>query len=274
MDVVTHARAVRGVVVVAEHADALQLAHGNLRDVGQQVVRNALWILADQAALMRADGVEVTQQHDVPLVVAHVQVGEHLLEHALGPSVGVGAVVLGALLGDRDELGLAVHRCAAGEHDVLHAMVARHIAQHQRAGDVVPVVLQRLLHAFANRLEAGEVDDGVNVVFGEDGVKRFSVQDVLLVETQLGVVGVDAADLADAVDGDLAGIAQVVHDDHAVASLDQFDAGMAADESGTARDQDAQVLLVFRQSFVCHESSLSFEQVFPVRASAFSCASW
>ena len=153
-------------------------------------------------------------------------------------------------------------------------MVARHIAQHQRAGDVVPVVLQRLLHAFANRLEAGEVDDGVNVVFGEDGVKRFSVQDVLLVETQLGVVGVDTADLADAVDGDLAGIAQVVHDDHAVASLDQLDAGMAADESGTARDQDAQVLLVFRQSFVCHESSLSFEQVFPVRESAFSRASW
>ena len=118
------------------------------------------------------------------------------------------------------------------------------------------------------------MDDGVNVVLGEDGVKRLAIQDVLLIETQLSVVGVDPADLADAVDGGLAGIAQVVDDDHAIASLDQLDAGVAADEPGTARDQDAQVLMVFCQSLVCHESSLSFEQVFPVRANAFSCASW
>ena len=175
MDVVAHARAVRRVVVVAEHAHALKLAHGNLRHVGQQVVRDALRVLADKAALVRADGVEVAQQHDVPLVVADVQVGEHLLKHALRPAVGVRAVVLRAILGDRDELWLAVHRGAAGEHQVLHAVVARHVAQHQRAGDVVPVVLKRLLHAFAHGLEAGEVDDGVDVVLVEDGVERLAV---------------------------------------------------------------------------------------------------
>ena len=48
------------------------------RNVGQQVVGDALGILADQAALVRADGVEIAQQHNVPFVVAHVQVGQHL----------------------------------------------------------------------------------------------------------------------------------------------------------------------------------------------------
>ena len=49
VDVVAHAGAVVRGIVVAEHADAFQLAYGHLRNVGQQVVGDALGILADQA---------------------------------------------------------------------------------------------------------------------------------------------------------------------------------------------------------------------------------
>ena len=63
-------------------------------------------------------------------------------------------------------------------------MRAGHVAQGQRAREVIPVVFQRLLHAFAHGLEAGEVDDGVHVVLGEDAVERRAIEEVRLVEFQ------------------------------------------------------------------------------------------
>ena len=108
VDIVTHARAVLGRVVRAEDRQGLALAHrhltvgkaapfgavvvagaaargvlrrgragggagvagaASLLDEGHEVVGDALGILADEAALVRADRVEVAQQHDVPRVV-------------------------------------------------------------------------------------------------------------------------------------------------------------------------------------------------------------
>ena len=62
MDVVAHARAVVRGIVAAEHAQLLELAAGHLRDVGHQVVGNAHGVLADEAAFVRADGIEVAKQ--------------------------------------------------------------------------------------------------------------------------------------------------------------------------------------------------------------------
>ena len=49
MDVVAHARSVGGGVVVAEHAHCSELSNCNLRNVGHEVVGDALWIFADEA---------------------------------------------------------------------------------------------------------------------------------------------------------------------------------------------------------------------------------
>ena len=51
-----------------------------------------------------------------------------------------------------------------------------------------------------------------------------------------------AHDLADTVARLLAGVGKVVHDGHGVAALEQLDAGVRADEAGTAGDQHAAVL--------------------------------
>ena len=59
VDVVAHTRTVGGGVVVAEHADALELAGGNLGHIGKKVVGDALRIFADKAALVGADRIEV-----------------------------------------------------------------------------------------------------------------------------------------------------------------------------------------------------------------------
>ena len=49
VDVVAHAGAVGGGVVVAKDLNGLELAHGDLGDIGNQVVGDALGVLADQA---------------------------------------------------------------------------------------------------------------------------------------------------------------------------------------------------------------------------------
>ena len=49
MDVVAHAGAVGGRVVIAKDVDLLQLADSDLGDVGHEVVGDAVGVLADQA---------------------------------------------------------------------------------------------------------------------------------------------------------------------------------------------------------------------------------
>ena len=90
MDVIAHAGAVVGVVVVAENAQILELADGGLRDIGHEVIRYAPGILADETAGMSADGVEIAQQHYAPRGVSLYIVAQYLLAHKFCPAVGVG----------------------------------------------------------------------------------------------------------------------------------------------------------------------------------------
>ena len=84
VDVVAQAGAVGGVVVVAEHADLLELADGDARDERHEVVRDAGGIFADEAARVRAHRVEVAEHRHVQLGVDPRDVGEHDLVDALG----------------------------------------------------------------------------------------------------------------------------------------------------------------------------------------------
>ena len=85
----TQAGAVRGVVVDAEHHELLAAPHGHLGDERDQVVGDALGVLADAAGRVRAHGVEVAQQGDVPAAVRGAQVREDVLDLFLGAAVRV-----------------------------------------------------------------------------------------------------------------------------------------------------------------------------------------
>ena len=126
---------------------------------------------------MCADGVEVAQQHNVPFVIADIKVGEYLLEHRLGLAIRIGGRVLRAIFRDGDEFRFAVNGGTARKHDVLHTMSARDVAQDERASNIVPVVLERFRNAFANRLEACEMDDGIDVPGGEYMLEDFAIED-------------------------------------------------------------------------------------------------
>ena len=56
VDVVAHAGAVRGGIVVAKDMHLFQLAYGHLGDVGHEVIGDAVGVLADEAGLVRTNG--------------------------------------------------------------------------------------------------------------------------------------------------------------------------------------------------------------------------
>ena len=164
MDVVAHAGTVGRRIVIAEDSEFLALAHSHLGDIGHQVVGDAVGVLTDASAGVRSHGVKVAQQDDVPFRVGFLDVHQHLLEHRLCPAVGIGTLTFRTVLGDGNLHGVAVDSGAGGEDDVLAAILAHDIDQHQRAADVVLVILPRLLHTLAHSLESGKVNAGVEAV--------------------------------------------------------------------------------------------------------------
>ena len=58
----------------------------HLLDIWHQVVGNALRVLANCAALVRSDRIEVPEQHNVPRAVGLVYVTQDVLDKKLGAS--------------------------------------------------------------------------------------------------------------------------------------------------------------------------------------------
>src|SRR5699024_3193946 len=161
MDVVPHAGAVGGVIVVAVDMDLFQLARRHLGDVGHQVVGDAVGVFADQAGRMGPDGVEVAQQRHVQLGVGLAAVGEDALGEHLGGAVGVGGGAGGEILPDGHAGRVAVDGGRGGEDDVVAVMPAHHVQNVQRAVEVVGVVFDGLGDALPHRLVGGELDYAV-----------------------------------------------------------------------------------------------------------------
>lgn len=74
MDIVSYACAVVGGIIVAEYAKLGKLAHCHLLDIGHKVVGDTVGVLAKLAALVSADGVEVSEEGYAPLVVGGVDI--------------------------------------------------------------------------------------------------------------------------------------------------------------------------------------------------------
>ena len=180
-------------------------------------------VFAYKAAFVRADGIEVAQQHHRPLAVSLIHVLQHYLLEVLARAVGVGRSARAAGLVQRKALRSAVHRGRRRKDYLLAAVIAHRLEQHQRAAEVVVVVFYGLYAAFAYGFEARKVYHAVDVVFAEDPVERGAVAHVGVIELHLF-----AGDLFDALKALLAGVAQVVRDHHAVAAREQLDGGVTA----------------------------------------------
>ena len=237
MDVVADAGAVGGGVVIAEDMDLFQLAHSHLGDVGHEVVGDAVGVLADEAGLVGADGVEVAQQSHVQGGVSLADIGEDALGHGLGGAVGVGGGTHGEILGDRHTGGVAVDGGGGAEHEVVAVVPAHHIQDDQRAVEVIVVVFDGLGHALADGLIGCELDDRRDVgTLGEDLLHILVFGHIGLIEAE-----VLAGDLLDAVEDHRGCIVVIVRHDNVVAGIQELDAGVAADVACAAGNQNSHV---------------------------------
>ena len=239
MDIVPDARAVVGGVVVAEHPELLQLADGDLSNIGHEVVGYAVGILAYAPALVRADGVEVAKQRYVPGLVRGEHIAEHILDHELGPAVRIGDGQ-GEVLLDGDGLGLPVNGGGGGEHEVPDPALAHDEQEVHGVDEVVAEVFERLLAGLAHRLQTREMYDGIYLLFREDIAHLFEVAKVVLVEFDI-----PSRKLADAAHRFGFAVAKIVGDDGIEAVLDQVDDGVRTDITRATCDQYAHLSLLF-----------------------------
>lgn len=149
--------------------ELLALACGNLSQQGEQVERNALRILAHDAAGVGTAGVEVAQQSAVPLlerlalllqvVALSVDVvRDDVLNHGLGAAVGVGRAN-GAVLGDGDHVGessrIAVDGGGGGEDNVGDIVAGHGLEEGNAAANIDAVVFERDHGRLSDGLEHG-----------------------------------------------------------------------------------------------------------------------
>src|SRR5450830_24949 len=251
VDVIAHAGAVRSRVIAAIHGQLLTLAAGHLGDVGHQVVGNAVRGFTDQAAFVGTHGIEVAQQRDAPGRPGPRQVAQHLFDHQLAAAVGIGGGQ-GKIFRDGHGGRVAIHGGRGTEHQGLDTELLHRFKQHDGTGDVVVVVAQGLFDGFAHRFQTREVDDGVDLVVPECPFHSGAVADVGVDEA-----GGLAGDALDALLHGSVAVAEVIEDDDAVASLQEFDAGVGTDIAHAAGDKDVHVCpLCMRSSTRSHQAAV------------------
>ncbi|CWN08019.1 Uncharacterised protein [Neisseria meningitidis] len=81
MNIVAHTRTVWGRVVIAENRQLRQFACRHLADIRQQIIRDAVWLLANQTTFVRANRIEITQQNHAPARIGFLNISENALNH-------------------------------------------------------------------------------------------------------------------------------------------------------------------------------------------------
>ena len=231
VDVVAHARAVRGVVVVAEHLEFLADARRRLADVGHEVVRDAVGVLADEPGFVCAHRVEVAQDGYVELGMREGHVADGFLDVQLGAPVRVDRAQ-GMFFGERQEMRHAVDRGGRAEHQRA-AVFEAHFKDGQRGIVVVPVVHERMGHGFAHGLVSREVDDRVDRVFREQLFHDGDVAGVRLDEGDF-----PAADGLHGVENRRAAVVEVVQTQGIVPLFHEFHEHVGAQIAGSAGDEN------------------------------------
>ena len=103
-------------------------------------------------------------------------------------------------------------------------MVAHCLAERDGRAKVVVVIFQRHMYRLAHGLEAGKMDDAVDLLLGKNAVESGAVAHVHLIELQ-GL----ARDLLDPSARLRAAVDEIVHHDDIHALLEQLHARVAAD---------------------------------------------
>ncbi len=185
MDIVAHSCSIVGVIVISKHAQFSTLANGNLCDVRHQIVGNAVGVLAYLTTLMCTDGIEITQNDNIPFGICLLHIHQHLLQHGFGLTVRIGAMSFGALFRDGDNGRITIDRRTGREYDILATMAAHYVQENEGACHIVVIILQWLHTALAHSLQASEMNDSFWFLCLKHLGKCLGITDISLVERNL-----------------------------------------------------------------------------------------
>ena len=131
---------------------------------------------------MRADGVEITQQNYVPFVIGLIQILQHGFQHKLRGTVGICGGKAAVFI-ERKPFGRTVNGCGRRENNLLHVIFLHNFQQRNRTADIVFVIFQRNLTAFAHGFQPGEMNYRVDFMRFENFIRALCVADVRFVKS-------------------------------------------------------------------------------------------
>src|SRR5712675_27035 len=196
MDIVANGGAVWRGVIAAEDGDVRSAALDGLQDQGNEMG----FVAAGFSAVGRGAGyVEIAEGDEVESSVFAI-VGEDVFKGELGFAIGIDGG-LGMVLGDGDDVGLAVNGTGGSEDEVADAVAQHGVEKENAAGYVGDVERAGSFHGLLDEGFAGEMHHGVDGVAAEDIVEGGGVAEIGLVKGDLRGDG-GAMDLAEVVEGD------------------------------------------------------------------------
>lgn len=224
VDEVADATAVGGVVIGAEYGEFLPQSGSGLREERHKIVGHSVGEFADKGRRMGSYGVEVAEDDALDGSARSDIVGDNLLANLLGVSVGRSGRLNRSRLVDGIDIGFAVYGTRTRENDSLHVILRHEVQEIDEGCEIVAIVEQRFLHAFANSLRRREIDDTLDAFVGFEKVaQRVDVGAVAFHE-----IGTDARDFLYAVDYVAVGVGEVVDNHYIIASVLKFNHGMGA----------------------------------------------
>ena len=192
MDIISDTGAVRCIIVISENTQFRQLSNRHLHDIRHEIVRNSVRTLPEQAALVSPDGIEIAQKDHTPYRIRLLDITQDLLQHRLGPTIGIRTTSLRALLRDGNLSGITVYGCRGTEDDALAIILIHQLAQIHRPRNIILIIQERFLHRFSYRLQSGKMDHGIKRVFRKHRTHTLFVAQIRSVKKRAG-----AGDLLD-----------------------------------------------------------------------------
>ncbi|MNL15121.1 hypothetical protein D3C87_1360920 [compost metagenome] len=231
VDIVAHAGAIHGGIVAAIDAQFLPAPARHLGHIRHQVVGNAARVFANQPAFMGANRVEIPEISDSPAFIRNLEIAQNLLAHQLGLAVRIGRGQR-KILEDRHGMRIAVDRGRRTEYQLFHVGRLHRRAKRQQSVEIVAVILDRLAHRLANRLQRGKMDRAGNLVFGEQLVQQRAVTHVTFDK-----IGRRAGNPCQAFDNRPVAVTEIIDTDNVVTRLVQCHPSVGSNIAGGTGQQ-------------------------------------
>ena len=129
----------------------------------------------------------------------------------------------------RNVIFLTIYRSRRREYKLMHTICFHTLQQSKRGINIVTIITNRLLYRLPYRLEPGEMNDTINVIFLKNLHHSIRILHICLIGFHR-----HSANLLNAVNDLRAAIAVIIHNNYLMPRCQQFHRCMRANITGSA----------------------------------------